>query len=40
MTLDIINTGKFDSFMPIWTSAVFSVVVLAAAQYVFQKRDF
>jgi ABC-type transport system involved in multi-copper enzyme maturation permease subunit len=40
MTLDLITTGKVDSLMPIWTSAVFAVVMLAAALFVFEKRDF
>jgi ABC-type transport system involved in multi-copper enzyme maturation permease subunit len=40
MTLDLITTGRFDSFMPIWTSAVFALVMLAAALFIFQKRDF
>lgn len=40
MTLDMIARGKFDSWMPIWSSAMFAVVVLGTALFVFQKRDF
>lgn len=40
MTLDMIARGKFDSWMPIWSSGMFAVVVLGTALFVFQKRDF
>jgi len=40
MTLDVIARDQFDSWMPIWSSAIFAVVVMAAALFVFQKRDF
>jgi ABC-type transport system involved in multi-copper enzyme maturation permease subunit len=40
MTLDVISRDKFDSLMPIWSSAIFGVVVFGAALLVFQKRDF
>jgi ABC-2 type transport system permease protein len=40
MTLDAIQSRTFGGFMPIWTSAVFGVVVLAAALAIFARRDF
>jgi ABC-type transport system involved in multi-copper enzyme maturation permease subunit len=40
MTLDIIRNQPVDSYMPIWTSAIFGVVMLAAALVAFEKRDF
>jgi ABC-type transport system involved in multi-copper enzyme maturation permease subunit len=40
MTLDAIQSGTFAGFMPIWTSALFGVVVLGAALWIFQRRDF
>jgi ABC-2 type transport system permease protein len=40
MTLDLIRTGTFDSYMPVWSSAIFGAVMLAAALIVFAKRDF
>jgi ABC-type transport system involved in multi-copper enzyme maturation permease subunit len=40
MTLDVISRDKFDSMMPIWSSAIFGAVVFGAALFVFQKRDF
>lgn len=39
-TLDLIRRNPVDPLMPVWTSALFGVVVLAAAVVVFQKRDF
>jgi hypothetical protein len=40
LTLDVIARDKFDSMMPVWSSAIFAVVVLGTALFVFQKRDF
>jgi ABC-type transport system involved in multi-copper enzyme maturation permease subunit len=40
MTLDSIRHEPIDSAMPIWTSAVFGVVVLTLAIVAFQKKDF
>jgi ABC-2 type transport system permease protein len=40
MTLDAIQHGTFGGFMPIWTSALFGVVVLAGALMIFARRDF
>src|SRR5579862_2799081 len=38
MTLDGILSRSFNGFMPIWTSALFGVVVLSAALVVFSRR--
>jgi len=40
MTLDVIRNGSFDSYMPVWSSAIFGTVVLSAALVLFAKRDF
>ncbi len=40
MTLDAIQSQTFSGFMPIWTSALFGAVVLAAALVIFARRDF
>jgi ABC-2 type transport system permease protein len=40
MTLDAIQSRTFVGFMPIWTSALFGVVILGAALMVFSRRDF
>jgi len=40
MTLNAIQSRSFDGFMPIWTSAVFAVVVLGCSLLVFARRDF
>ncbi len=40
MTLDAISDRTFAGYMPIWTSAVFGAVVLAAALVIFARRDF
>jgi hypothetical protein len=40
MTLNAIQSGTFDGFMPIWTSALFAAVVLAGALIIFARRDF
>ena len=40
MTLDVIRNQGVDSYMPIWTSAIFGVIVLAVALVAFAKRDF
>jgi ABC-2 type transport system permease protein len=40
LTLDAIQSRTFNGFMPIWTSALFGVVVLTGALVIFAKRDF
>jgi ABC-type transport system involved in multi-copper enzyme maturation permease subunit len=40
MTLDAIQSQTFEGYMPIWTSALFGAVMLAAALAVFARRDF
>lgn len=40
MTLDAIQSQTFGGFMPIWTSALFAVVVLGGALMIFARRDF
>jgi ABC-2 type transport system permease protein len=40
MTLDAIQSGTFAGFTPIWTSALFGMVMLGAALWIFQRRDF
>ena len=40
MTLDAIQSQTFEGYMPIWTSALFGVVMLTAALAVFARRDF
>ena len=40
MTLDTIRREPFEGYMPIWTSALFGVVVFSVALVVFARRDF
>jgi len=40
MTLDMIRTGTFDSYLPVWSSAIFGAVMLVTALAVFARRDF
>ncbi|HYL72657.1 MAG TPA: ABC transporter permease subunit [Bryobacteraceae bacterium] len=40
MTLAAIQDRTFEGYMPIWTSALFGVVVLAGALWIFSRRDF
>lgn len=40
MTLDAIQDRTFVGYMPIWTSALFGVVVLSGALWIFSRRDF
>lgn len=40
MTLDAISDREFIGYMPIWSSAVFGGVMLAAALLIFVRRDF
>jgi len=40
MTLSFVMDRKVDSYAPLWTSAAFGAVVLAAAIRTFQRRDF
>lgn len=40
MTLDIVRQKPVTDFSPIWTSALFGAAMLAAAAYVFTRRNF
>jgi len=40
MTMDAVQNRTFGGYMPIWTSAVFAVVILAGALTIFARRDF
>ncbi len=40
MTLDVVRGNEFGGWMPVWSSAIFGMVVLAAALALFSKRDF
>jgi ABC-2 type transport system permease protein len=40
ITLDAIQSGTFEGFTPIWTSALFGAVMLGGALWIFQRRDF
>jgi ABC-2 type transport system permease protein len=40
MTLDAIQSRTFAGFAPIWSSALFGVVMLGAALVIFARRDF
>jgi ABC-2 type transport system permease protein len=40
MTLDAIQNRTFSGYMPIWTSALFGVVMLSTALWIFSRRDF
>jgi ABC-2 type transport system permease protein len=40
MTMNFVLDRKVESYAPLWTSAAFGAVVLAAALYTFQRRDF
>jgi ABC-2 type transport system permease protein len=40
MTISLIRNGHLDSWMPIWSSALFGVAVLGGALVLFQRRDF
>ena len=40
MTLDAIQVGTFAGFTPIWSSALFGIVMLSAALAIFARRDF
>ena len=40
MTLDAIQDRTFNGYMPIWTSALFGVVVMSGALWIFSRRDF
>lgn len=40
MTLDAIQSRSFVGFTPIWTSALFGLVMLGAAMSIFARRDF
>jgi len=40
ITLDAIQFGTFAGFTPIWSSALFGMVMLGAALAIFARRDF
>ena len=40
MTLDMIRSGQYDWWMPVWTSTLFGIAVLGAALALFQRKDF
>jgi hypothetical protein len=40
MTLDAIQSRTFAGYAPIWSSALFGIVMLAAALTIFSRRDF
>jgi ABC-type transport system involved in multi-copper enzyme maturation permease subunit len=40
ITLDAIQSGTFAGYTPIWTSALFGMVTLGAALWIFERRDF
>jgi len=40
MTLDAIQSRTFEGFMPIWSSALFGLAMLAGALVIFARRDF
>jgi ABC-type transport system involved in multi-copper enzyme maturation permease subunit len=40
ITLDAIQSGTFAGFTAIWTSALFGIVMLGRALWIFQRRDF
>lgn len=40
MTLNIVRQEPVESWLPVWTSAAFAVVVMAAALWYFERRDF
>lgn len=40
MTLDAIQRNPFRGFLPIWSSALFAVIVLSGAVWIFSRRDF
>jgi len=40
MTLDLVRGSRIESWMPVWSSALFGTVVLALAIWIFVRRDF
>jgi len=40
MTIGLIRDGSAESWMPVWSSALFGIVILGAALALFQRRDF
>ncbi|HME05910.1 MAG TPA: ABC transporter permease subunit [Bryobacteraceae bacterium] len=40
MTLGLIRNGHYDSWMPVWSSALFGIIILSLAIGFFQRRDF
>ena len=40
MTVDLVRGNSIESWMPVWSSALFGVVVLALAIWIFVRRDF
>ena len=40
MTIGLIKNGHYESWTPVWSSAIFGVVILSSALVIFQRRDF
>ena len=40
MTLDLVRGKPVESWVPVWTSALFAVVVLSAGLFLFSRRDY
>ena len=40
MTLTLVRTGKFEGWMPVWSSALFGCVVLGLSLWIFSRRDY
>lgn len=40
ITFDLVMKNKFESWMPIWSSALFALAAMAAAMWIFEERDF
>lgn len=40
ITLDVIRSGTFNGWMPIWSSALFGLAMLGGALAIFARRDF
>lgn len=40
ITLDVVRNIRVENWMPVWSSAIFAMVVMSAAIYVFSRRDF
>jgi ABC-type transport system involved in multi-copper enzyme maturation permease subunit len=40
MTMNIVRDRPVESWMPVWSSAIFAALALALALYIFRRRDF